>query len=107
MVRFEINEKKYQTPEGWDKIKLWKFLEFLTKIEIQRPQALTSFMTNHYEAIGKIKDNLSDAAREYEAVQLFEKRWSRMAKLACRCHLSAVWKYPYDELVSNSRNAKR
>ena len=86
MVRFQINDTHYETPDGWDKITFGKFLKSLDKIEPQRPEALTSFMDNHFEAIGKIKDSLSKAAKEYEAVRLFEKRWSDMIptdKLIC------------------------
>ena len=75
MVKFQINNKQYQTPEGWPDVTFEKFLLGLTDLEPKRPKSLRKFLEEHAKAVGEIDESITGDARQTKAVELFEERW--------------------------------
>ena len=87
MVKFQINDKQYQTPEGWHEVTFDKFLLSLTELDEKRPMSLNKFLEEHIKAVGGIDDKLSDIAKETEALRLFEERWEIIpSNEKVKCH---------------------
>ena len=78
-VKFQLNDTKYETPNGWGSVLFSRFLEYLNDIEPQRPAQLNNFLTEHYKAISKIGESVSEDKRNEIAIDLFTSRWQEMS----------------------------
>lgn len=102
MVKFQINDKQYQTPEGWPEVTFEKFLLNLTDLEPKRPMSLRKFLKEHNKEVATIidkwykakgVDTIESLSKEdqallnNEALEAFNNRWDKIpAKEKDKCH---------------------
>ena len=96
MVKFQINDNHYETPEGWHQVTFKKFLLSLTKLEPLRPKSLVKFLEGlrdaAAEAYSKV-DNIDTLTAEEKtglvdlAQNEFDSRWAKIPpKEKDKCH---------------------
>lgn len=57
-VSFEINDKQYRTPEGWESVTFDKFLRNLEEVAPLKPIELTNFVDAHLKYLREAKEEL-------------------------------------------------
>jgi len=72
---FQIEETHYKT-RGWDEILYSEFLGYLEDIEPLRPEALDTFLSEHYKALSELDKKLTDEERVDKAVKMFSERFN-------------------------------
>ena len=86
MVKFELDGKAYNTPSSWNEVEFGKFLDYLSNIAPQEPQALKDLISSHIEFLESLDEELSLLEASKQAVQSFESMWQSMeskSKLEC------------------------
>lgn len=86
MVKFQLNEEQYQTPEGWHEIEFGKFLNYLGDISSNEPELHKEFMQDHIEFLEELSEDLSQEEKEKIATERFLKKWHELSsskKLIC------------------------
>jgi hypothetical protein len=102
MVKFQINDNHYKTPEGWHQVTFKKFLLSLTKLEPLRPKSLVKFALEHRVEVSEIvmeclekhnADTIGELPPEkWEAIEgqlnrAFSDRWQKIPpKEKDKCH---------------------
>ena len=78
MISIRIDNEIKQSPASWDKISFERFLSYFDKVASQEPKELTTFVSEHFEAISEIDETLSQRQKETVANKLFTERWGRI-----------------------------
>jgi hypothetical protein len=82
MIKFQLEDEQHQTPSGWDKVPIPKFLKHLAEIAPQEPQELIDFVSAQAEYITEISKSETITKKEIKRLsnEHFVKLWDSIPK---------------------------
>jgi hypothetical protein len=80
VIKFKLNNKEYQTPSSWKEITFQKFLDYLSEVATNEPEALKEFISDYVAFIEKTSEGKEELTEQdnLACAEYFEKTWEAM-----------------------------